>query len=238
MTTATELVHIPVPGTDRQIVATSDDGRPLVSLRHACDAIGLNYSTQAEKLAKRSWATVVPLRGTAADGKSYVMSMIDRRTFTMWLATVDANRVSDEARPVIEAFQAEAADALDAYFGAGIAVATESNLSQFDILRAAIDRLEESERIAAEAKQIAERSEARLDGIEGKHDWFSALGFAKLHGLPTYTRFLQKLGKCASMIARTHDISPEKAQHAHYGTVNSYPEWIWKLAADGLATES
>ncbi|MBM7280318.1 phage antirepressor [Gordonia rubripertincta] len=234
---ATDLVHIPVPGTDRQIVATQMDGLPMVSLRHACDAIGLDFANQHRKLKSRSWARVA-LIATPSAGGAQMTAMIDRRTFTMWLATIDTNRVSDEARPIIEAFQAEAADALDAYFATGVAVATESNLSQFDILRAAIDRLEESERVAAEAKQIAERSEARLDGIEGKHDWFSALGYAKLHGLPTYTRFLQKLGKCASMIARTHDIQPEKAQHAHYGTVNSYPEWIWKLAADGLGTES
>lgn len=236
--TSTELVHIPVPGTGRQIVASQVEGRPLVSIRHACESISLEPARQIQKLNSRSWATVYMTATVAADGKTRELAMIDRRTFTMWLATIDTNRVSDAARPIIEAFQAEAADALDAYFGTGVAVATAANLSQFDILRAAIDRLEESERIAAEAKQIAERSEARLDGIEGKHDWFSALGYAKLHGLPTYTRFLQKLGKCASMIARTHDIQPEKAQHAHYGTVNSYPEWIWKLAADGLGTES
>ena len=73
----TELVAIRVPGTDREIMATAFDGNPMVSLRHACEAIGLNYSTQAEKLAKRSWASVVPQRGTAADGKTYTLSMID-----------------------------------------------------------------------------------------------------------------------------------------------------------------
>lgn len=40
--------------------------------------------------------------------------MIDRRTLTMWLATLDENRVAEAARPVVVAFQAEAADALDA----------------------------------------------------------------------------------------------------------------------------
>ncbi|ATW60826.1 antirepressor [Gordonia phage BENtherdunthat] len=233
-----ELVQIPVPGTDRSVFATNVDGCPFVSLRHACESVGVAMQGQLTKLKGRSWARVTMIVTRDSAGRAQEMVMIDRRTFIMWLATIDPNRVSDEARPIVEAFQAEAADALDAYFSTGVAVATESNLSQFDILRAAIDRLEESERIAAEAKQIAERSEARLDGIEGKHDWFSALGYAKLHGLPTYTRFLQKLGKCASMIARTHDIQPEKAQHAHYGTVNSYPEWIWELAADGMGGEA
>lgn len=233
---STDLVPIPVPGTDRQIMATVVDDTPMVSLRHACDAIGIAFDAQRVKLSGRSWATVTIIVSVAADGKSRELTMIDRRTFTMWLATIDTNRVSDEARPIIEAFQAEAADALDAYFATGVAVATtSSDLNQFDILRAAIDRLEESERIATEAKAIAERADARLDGIEGKHDWFSALGYARLNGLPTYEKFLRKLGKCASMIARTHAIAPDKAQHAHYGTVNSYPEWIWKLAADGLS---
>jgi hypothetical protein len=232
-----DLVQIPVPGTDREIVATQVDGRALVSLRHACEAIGLATDSQRRKLSSRSWATVTQQVSVAEDGKAREMTMIDRRTFTMWLGGIDENRVKPEARPVLIAFQAEAADALDSYFSTGIAVATPANLSQFDILRAAIDRIEESERIATEARTIAERAEARLDGIEGHHDWFSALGYAKLNGLPTYEKFLRKLGSCASMIARTHEIQPDKAQHAHYGTVNSYPVWIWKLAADGMGAQ-
>lgn len=60
-------------------------------------------------------------------------TMIDRRTLTMWLATIDENRVSDEARPVLIAFQAGAADALDAYFHEGGAInpnATEDQLGR------------------------------------------------------------------------------------------------------------
>ncbi|AMS03208.1 hypothetical protein SEA_NYMPHADORA_49 [Gordonia phage Nymphadora] len=61
------------------------------------------------------------------------MVMVDRRTFTMWLATIDPSRVSETARPIIEAFQAEAADALDAYFHEGGAInpnASEDQLSR------------------------------------------------------------------------------------------------------------
>ena len=229
----TALVPIPVPRTGRALNAAVIDGRPHVSLRHACEAIGVNYSTQLDKLRRRSWASV-PLWGTQLpnDTQRREYAMIDRRTLVMWLATIDETRVSDEARPILVAFQAEAADALDSYFGTGVAVATQ--MTQFDILRQAIDGLEAAQRTAEEAKQIAERSEARLDGIEGRHDWFSALGYAKAKGLPTYTKFTQRLGKCAAMIARTHDIAPDPVQHAHYGTVNSFPAWIWDMAADGL----
>ena len=156
--------------------------------------------------------------------------MIDRRTFTMWLATVDENRVKPTARAVVAAFQAEAADALDAYFSTGGA----SKPTTIDGIRAMLDQIEAAQRDAEQAKVIAERSEARLDGIEGRHDWFSALGYAKAHGLPTYERFVARLGRHAAMIARTHEIDPVPVQHAHYGSVNSLPEWIWDLAADGI----
>lgn len=58
MTDNTELVPIAVPGTDRQILATLINGQPMVSLRHSCEAIGLEPARQIQKLNNRSWATV------------------------------------------------------------------------------------------------------------------------------------------------------------------------------------
>ncbi|MDG3012183.1 phage antirepressor [Rhodococcus sp. D2-41] len=119
MTNDTTLATIPVPGVDAPITAAEIDGQPMVSLRHACDALGIDHSKQLRKLKTKSWATV-DLRATVAvDGKAREMAMIDRRTFTMWLATIDEKRVNEAARPVIVAYQAEAADALDAYFHDG-----------------------------------------------------------------------------------------------------------------------
>ncbi|MHC9291994.1 phage antirepressor N-terminal domain-containing protein [Mycobacterium sp. LTG2003] len=129
-----ELVPIAVPRTDRQIMATLVNGTPMVSLRHACESISVDYSGQLQKLKGKSWATVEIISTVADDGKSREMAMIDRRTFTMWLATIDTNRVSAAARPVIEAFQAEAADALDAYFNEGGAINPRATEDQLDRL--------------------------------------------------------------------------------------------------------
>lgn len=92
----TALVPIPVPRTGRALNAAVIDGRPHVSLRHACEAIGVNYSTQLDKLRRRSWASV-PLWGTQLpnDTQRREYAMIDRRTLVMWLATIDETRVSD-----------------------------------------------------------------------------------------------------------------------------------------------
>jgi hypothetical protein len=110
------------------------DGKPEVALRHASETVGLDYSTQLRKLKGKSWATVVMRPTVAEDGKSREMAMVDRRTFTMWLATIDTNRVNEDARPVLEAFQAEAADALDAYFNDGGAINPSATADQLDTL--------------------------------------------------------------------------------------------------------
>lgn len=72
------------------------------------------------------------------------------------------------------------------------------------------------------------RTEARLDALEGRHDWLSALGFARLYGLNTSSQHLQRLGKHASVLAKANGVEPVKVPHALYGTVNSYQEWIWQ----------
>lgn len=133
-----QLVHIDVPSTDAKIAAVEIDGQPMVAFKPLCEAIGVAQQKQAEKLRRRSWATVTPRVVVAADGKAREMLMIDQRTMTMWLATLDENRVSDEARPVVIAFQAEAADALHKYFRDGRAENPRGTaLSTFDILRCA-----------------------------------------------------------------------------------------------------
>ncbi len=227
-----QLVPVSVPGTDRTIMASLVDGRPMVSIRHACMAIGLEPARQIQKLNSRSWAGVYMTAIPSAGGMQQT-AMVDRRTFTMWLATIDASRVSAEARPIIEAFQAEAADALDAYFNER-AIAVPA-MNQLDVLRAALDQIEAAQRDATEARQIAAKTEARLDAIEGKHDWFSAIAYARLHDLPTSTVFLRKLGACAGQIGRSHGIEPTQVQHQLYGWVNSWPAWVWDLAAEGFS---
>jgi hypothetical protein len=228
---STDLVHVPVTGAP-DLMAAQFDGQQWASLRHMCDSLGIDYVTQLRKLRSRSWATVGQTPTVAADGKTREMVMVDSRTIPMWLATIDEAKVNPTSRPRLVAYQREARDALDAYFNQRTITAPPVN--QFDVLRAAIDQIEAAQREAAEAKTIAERTDARLAAIEGKHDWFSALAYARLNQLPTHSVFLSKLGTCASRIARSHNVKPNPVQHQLYGTVNSYPAWIWDLAAEGF----
>lgn len=226
-----ELVRVRIPGA-ADLMAMQSDGRQWAALKPMCDSLGIDSQAQARRLNRKSWATTAIMTVVAADGKPRDMVMVDSRTVPLWLATVDENRVASEARPTLIAYQREAAAALDAYFNKRNVTAPA--LNQFDVLRAAIDQIEAAQRDAAQAREIAAKTEARLDAIEGKHDWFTALGYARLNDLPTNSQYLRRLGHCAGMIGRNHGIEPTKVQHQLYGWANSWPAWVWDLAADGF----
>ena len=127
---STTLVQIPFHSTT--ITAMSDEGKPLVSLRHMCESIGVDFAGQFTKLKKKAWACVVLNSTHDTTGRLQEMTMIDRRTMTMWLATIETSRVKPEARPMLEAFQNEAADALDSYFNEGGAINPRATTDQLD----------------------------------------------------------------------------------------------------------
>lgn len=112
------------------------DGRPSIVLKPALEGIGVDYWAQVERLRRRSWAVTRKARVTAADGKSYEMLTTDVRTFGMLLATIDENRVAKDVRPKLVAYQAEVADAIEAYWTKGGAINARASADQLAALRA------------------------------------------------------------------------------------------------------
>lgn len=89
-----------VPFHDTTIFTTADGA--YVALRPVCEALGLNFSGQQQRLQRQPWAVEVMMTSTGADGKTYEMMLIDRRTFTMWPATIDTGRLDMSlAGPVV-----------------------------------------------------------------------------------------------------------------------------------------
>jgi hypothetical protein len=119
--TNNSIVQVPFNG---QIIEAQKEGNTvLVALKPLCENIGVAFNGQFERLQRQPWATVRMTRTVGADGKQREMTMIDRRTFTMWLATIDTSRLKSEAaKDIVVAYQKEAADALDRYFNTGVAV--------------------------------------------------------------------------------------------------------------------
>jgi hypothetical protein len=110
------------------------DGEPHVVFRPAVEAIGLDYSTQLRKLRDRSWANRRDIPTVAEDGKTRLMAAVDVRTFLMWLATVNENKVADEVRETLVAYQQETTTAVNAYWTQGGAINPRATEDQLDSL--------------------------------------------------------------------------------------------------------
>lgn len=130
----TTLVPVPVPGTDNRLMAIQRDGEVWVSPNHVCMALHIDWKSQHRKLNDKPWASMVKMT-MQLGGQSRELVMIDRRTLTMWLATIETSRIKDDyARSILEAYQVEAADALDSYFHEGAAINPRADEHQLNAI--------------------------------------------------------------------------------------------------------
>lgn len=134
-----------VPFKGQVIEAQKKDDKVFVALTPVCENLGLDAKSQRNRIGRQPWANKAMMTSVGADGKQRNMFMVDRRTFTMWLATIDTSRVKSQAtRDLIISYQQEAADALDQYFSTGVAVNEHllkaqhlRRLEQVELLKAA-----------------------------------------------------------------------------------------------------
>lgn len=102
-----------------------------------------------------------------------------------------------------------------------------------DWVRQQMDTLMQIGEIEAEQKRQdaqLQKVTARVDTLEGNHDWFSALGYAKLHDLTSESGYLKRVGTVAGRILRAAGDTPGKTQHPAYGSVGTYPAWVLEQA--------
>jgi len=120
---------------DELIAIRANDGQIYVSVRHMCDALGLNVQAQSRR-AKRhkilssglmvaKMATIKGLRNA---------NVLRADLITLWLTGVNTSSVKEEIRPKIETFQLEAAKVLWEAFQEGRLTAdpTFDDLLQID----------------------------------------------------------------------------------------------------------
>lgn len=133
-----DIVEVPFNGS-MMVAQRSDDGEIYAALKPICENIGIDFNGQKQRLERTPWATMCVMHTVAADGKNRDMTAISRKTLTMWLATIDTNRLSDErARENVTVYQREATEALDEYFNEGGAIRVSDADSAEDILARAV----------------------------------------------------------------------------------------------------
>ena len=88
----------------------------LIPLRPFCDRLGLAVQPQLAKLRGKPWATITMIVTVAGDGRHREMACIPLRALPMWLALINHLKVASRVRPMLEAYQREAADVLYMHF--------------------------------------------------------------------------------------------------------------------------
>lgn len=110
----TALVKVQFYGDELE--AVEQDGRVRVSIRRFCDNLGLDFSSQLQKLKGKAWAVVGEITTTGPDGKQYTTACIDLDTLPGWLFSIDARKVKEQVREKLARYQKEAARILADHF--------------------------------------------------------------------------------------------------------------------------
>lgn len=92
-----------VPGSSLPIYT---DGKRLAALKPIADYFGLDWAGQFTKLKGKSWACIEKFTTQLpGDTQRREVTGGDRRTMTMWLATLDENRVRADKRDELVAYR-------------------------------------------------------------------------------------------------------------------------------------
>ena len=182
-----------------------------VVLRPACEALGLDFSSQVQRLKRQSWARVVVTTTHDATGRKQEMFCLHLDSFPMWLATISSRRVRPEVRGKLELFQKEAAKVLAAHFlgkqpSAPAPLALLPSVAEERLRCEALDSLEAGfrRRGTFDAKRSARMdfgADLVLERLLGsgvtpeRNGPLTVADVAQLNGFPTRPEEMQKLGR-------------------------------------------
>lgn len=95
-----------VNGQELTTFMSEQNGEQLIALKPLCEALGVRYPQQRQRLQANPQFSVALLKGgNSADGKRYNMLCIPAREVGMWICSINANRVRPEVRDGVIVFQ-------------------------------------------------------------------------------------------------------------------------------------
>jgi hypothetical protein len=107
---------VPVPFYGDTILAVRNGDKVMVSVKRICESLDINFSTQTRKLNSCHWAGVVEMTIPDSKGVEQSYAMISADSLPMWMVTIHPNKIAEEARPKLRAYQLEARDVLARHF--------------------------------------------------------------------------------------------------------------------------
>ena len=164
-----------------EIYAVKDeDNQIFVPVKPLCEAIGVRFDTQYEKLKKHPILnSVIPLRGiTGADGKTYEMVCLPLEYVYGWIFTINPKNVSEDARDPVIQYQKKCYDVLYRHFHG-----RANRLQEFiDIERQLMDRRETLQTSLSDLMKSVDSVKSEIKDIDKK---FNDLKSERLNPTPS-----------------------------------------------------
>lgn len=143
------------------IFAESTEQGIFIPIKPICEALGIDYTAQKQRIHHHCIlsSTEVPLTSVAADGKAREMTCLPLEYVYVWLLTIDASIVADNACYRVAAYQRECYDALYFHFAGRIHRAEQQAKAEAEMIRRKAVLNESIKEHKAEIKDIDARLE-------------------------------------------------------------------------------
>lgn len=209
-----DIIPFEFPATGQQIRTVPVDGEPWFVAADVCVVLGYSRIADALRIPDEDDLGTHFVRG--AGGKDRSAQIISEPGLY--------SLILRSSRPEAKAFKRWIThEVLPSIRKTGSYSVARAPGDDLDVLQSMVAAMRaDRQRIAA--------IEAKVEAIEGRHDWFAALAWAKLHDHPTNRPFLAKAGRRATAIMRAQGRQPDHRQDATFGRINVYPADVLEQA--------
>lgn len=106
----------------QRLTIVKDGDVPYIALRPIVESLGLDWTTQRQKIKEDSRFSWRGIPSTARDGKQYQTTCIPLKKLNAFLFSINPNKVRSDLREMLEHYQEECAAALFSYWTHGYAI--------------------------------------------------------------------------------------------------------------------
>lgn len=220
-----------------QAAIVTDDRGHWVFPKQLSAFMGIDGENQRKRITRNHWSEgwtatmAVQLPGDAQTREHFALH---QRRLATWLGSITTSNIKDPVTRIeVERHQTEFADALADYLTKGAAInprAVQQPADDLDVIEGMVRAIRADRQRLTAIEQAHAVTAAKVAAIEGRHDEFTALGYAKLNDFPTGRAYLQRVGMKATALMRAEGQAPHRRQDATFGLVNVYPVAVLERA--------
>lgn len=145
------------------IVTVNQDGETYVPIKPICQALGIDFSAQYNKLQSDETlsSTIAIIAMVGADNREREMVCLAVKFIYGWLFTINPGKVATEAREAVTRYRRECYDVLYDHFAGSLRRRVEENEAEIKALQA----VNEAIKGVKAAKAVQKEAEEHLDAI-------------------------------------------------------------------------